>query len=589
MLNNTKIALIFFLITVIGYGCKKGSPNDNPIVNPITNNLTPGQVTISGTVTKSDGTAADNITVSIGSATVTTAADGTYSYTGVVADSNKVVIKFSKPGYIDTWRTLAIESGAIYNNINVDFFAPGTTSFNAATGGAASIAYIGLTMTFAANCVVKSDGTTYAGTVVVETPNVGSFSLDQLASGDERAIDANNSQVVLEPYSGWYFRLKGQAGEALKLSKPMTYSCRMMTANTPTPLKLWYFNEATGLWAESAGAAVVNNAYVGSTSNQGFLQLAVPYVSTLLRLTVKDALNNIPAGFKIQSARFLPNSLDYVGPQQATINSKGICLAYVPASAILNLTLLSPCDRMSSIGVQPLPPAVKTEQSITPILTKYITSVTGRVEDCTFQPLSGRAQLNVNGIIYTTTLVNGSYIFNVIACGTQNAILTVYDANNKVLVQNPYIALFGGSASVVPATSTCTNPITGTFTYTVAGKTYTLTTPTDQITYETDIDPLSGKIMTMLRGNGVGKGFYLSSLNTTAGTYNIYTGDFYGGAGYDYFVTWGLFTPGTVTYTKYKSGTTIVQGTFNANTTLNFCVGCPNVTVGVTGSFKLDQ
>jgi hypothetical protein len=590
MSNNTRIALLLFLITIICYGCKKSAPNNVPI-DPTTSNTTPGQVTICGTVVKGDGTAADNTTVTIGSSTVTTDANGTYSFTGAVADSNKVIIKFSKPGYNDTWRTLAVETGASYANINAQFLTSVTTTFSAATGGSVTIAYIKLTMTFAANSVVKDDGTAYTGTVIVETIGNSSFSLDEILPGDQRGIDANNNPVVLVYYGGWYFRLKGQAGEVLKLSKPMTYSYPTNNVAAPTSLKLWYFNEATGLWTESAGSNLANQAYVGSTINLGFLQLAAPHTSSLLRITVKDALKNIPTGFQIKNVPTVNNLIDvYAGSLPATINSKGICLLYVPASTILSLELKSYCsDRVALIGVSPLPPAVKTEQAIIPILTSYLTTITGRVEDCTFQPLSGYAQLNVNGVIYTTTLINGSYKFNVIACNVSNSILTVYDANNKVLVQNPYVSLKAGTAYTVPATSTCTNPLTGTFTYVVAGKTYTLTTPTDQLSYETGIDILSGKIYFIMRGNGVGKGFYLNSLTTAAGTYPVYTADFYGGAGFDYFLTWGLFTPGNVTYTKFKNGTTLAEGTFKTNTTLNYCSGCPNAIVEVSGSFKLSQ
>ncbi len=592
MRNNNRIVLLLSLIISICYGCKKTFPDNNPIINPITNNTTPGQVTITGTVTKSDGTAADNTTISIGATTVTTATDGTYSFTGVVADSNKVIIKFSKPGFIDTWRTLAVESGAIYNDINISFYTPVNTSFSATTGGAATVPNIGLTMTFTANSFAKEDGTTYTGTVTVESLGNAGIYLEQLLPGDVRAIDANNNPVVLEAYSGWYFRLKGQAGEVLKLSKSMTYSCSAPTINAPTSPKLWYFNEMTGLWAESAGAVMANNTYVGSTTNVGFLQLALPYTSTLLRLTIKDAKGVIPAGFQVLNSHATNIPSYYYGATlHATVNSKGVCLLYVPSSTTLSLTLNSDCVDHTYLGTtQQLAPGVKTEQLITPILTPYITSVTGKVEDCTFQPLSGRAELKLKDITYTTTLVNGSYTFNVITCSTGPlGILAVYDANNKILVQNPGIVLTAGYATQVTPTSSCTTPITGTFTYTVAGQTYTLTTPQDKITYEIETDPLSGGFVTMLRGNGVGKGFYLSSESTAAGTYPVLTADFAGAPGYDYVLTWGFYTPGNVIYTKYKSGTTIVEGTFKTNTTLNYCLACPNKMVEVSGSFKLDQ
>lgn len=593
MLNNRKLALLFFVTIVMCFGCRKPPKDDNPIGTVVIGNTTPGQVTISGTVTKSDGTAGDNATVTIGSATVTTAANGSYSFSGVVPDSNKVVIKFSKPGYADTWQTLAVETNAAYSNINAVFVVPATTSFNALTGGTVTISPIGLTMTFAANSVVRTDGTGYTGTVVVTTPNTLSVSISNILPGDARAIDAVNNQEVLESFAGWYVTLKGQAGELLTLSKPMTYSYPTADANAPASLKLWYFNDITGLWAESAPAMLVNKAFVGSTSNTGFLQLAVPYASTLYRLTIKDAFNNAPFGFVMGSTATPNYVLDrYTGYQRATVNSKGICLLYVPAAVGLYLSLSSRCDQAYSGTVTPLPPGVKTEKSITPVLTKYLTSITGQVQDCTFQPINGTAQLTVNGVVYTQTLTDGVYKFNVLACGNYyslNANLTVYDASNKVIIQNPYIVVIVGSTYQVPAISPCTNPITGYFTYTVAGQTYTLSTPKDSLFYTTGYDVVSAKMYTNIRAVGVGKGASLTTLNLSAGTYTAYTGGFYGSAGNNYGITWGLFTPGNVIYTTYRSGTTIAEGTFDTNTTLNFCLGCPNTTVEVRGSFKLSQ
>ncbi|MDB5275038.1 MAG: carboxypeptidase regulatory-like protein, partial [Chitinophagaceae bacterium] len=306
---NLKLFLLLPVFITLLYGCKKGTPgpanNGGTVTLPGVIVPTVGQVTIAGYVYKEDGSPADNTTITIGSSSIATGATGAFSYTGAVADSDKVVIRFIKSGYFDSWKTLVVENNAVYNGLKI-YLRPEVVAgtYNAATGGVVNntntYSHALAKLTFQANSVIRDDGTAYSGIVTAIVLPATYFDTMIELPGDKRAVDAGNHIVALENYGGICVKLKGAAGENLKLSKPMSYSCSLnpMAGNPASgTLKLWTFNEDTGLWVENSAATfnisydngLITTTVSGSTTGLVFLQWAVPYTAALLRAYISPA------------------------------------------------------------------------------------------------------------------------------------------------------------------------------------------------------------------------------------------------------------------------------------------------------------
>lgn len=574
-------------MSLLYYGCAKKSlaTDGDPITSPPPTTIKlNGQVTIKGTALSDGGAPAENVTVSIDGNTIVTNSAGIFTFTGKAIDSNKVVVKFTKTGYFDAYRTLVVESNATYSGLSVNLLSETTAgNFTATNGGSVSVR--GATFTFQPNSVIKDDGSIYTGIVNVYIPADHPVIINSEIPGDMRGTDANKMPVVLESYGGMVIKLKGQTGENLKLSKPMTYAYTFGFVSNPIQtVKLWVFDGDSGIWKEDSLASLVNgNYYSGSTTALTFLQLAVPHPPALLRAHLPNV-----SGFSLVNTS---NQYNNTGTQRTRFNSNNVCLLYIPALLPSTLGLYTPCgDFVTAFSCDALTAGIATNRYFTVDLSKYLSTITGKIYDCDGVLFSGRAEITVNGNTYSSAVTNGSYSFKIISCQALGAApstaIRIYDLNNRLITTIPNYTIAAGVVYNAGDINLCQHPITGTVTITAEGKTYKFNTPKDTIKFYSEYQTLG--FFNGIYASNATQSFGFSTQHSGVGSFPLATQEFYI-PGTHYAMTWGLYPAGTVNITKYHSGTTIIEGNFKTTSNVNYCYCSADREVEISASFKLEQ
>ncbi|MES2807656.1 MAG: hypothetical protein V4619_03480, partial [Bacteroidota bacterium] len=401
-------------------------------------------------------------------------------------------------------------------------------------------------------------------------------------AGDARGVDKTNQKVALETYDGIVVKLKSPAGEYLKLSKPMSlsfYAGWNSQNSAPRTNKLWVYNETDNIWVENSNVTLDGDYYIGETTALGHLQFAKPSAPTLLKATIKDVVNNAPVHFFIKHLY-----------QQAAINSNGIAQVYIPTTNNWNKTVVSlftTCEEFVENFELPegALPLNLIQNYTAKNLLKFTTEATGQVLDCDFKGINGRAEFNFDGVIYSAPIVNGIYKVKTFSCSNAGVrpTITIYDASNRLLKPTEDFTRAKGSMGTAADISVCSRPISGYFTINAQGKTFTFTAPADIITNiqlaNTSVEPFT----TIWCDNGKAAAIAITTAGKSVGSFKIGTLDgFIPGIGRLTIFTDGA---GTINISKYKTGNTILEGTFSGNANLN----ATYEKVDFTGSFKIDQ
>ena len=264
--------LLIAMITVVS-SCKKNevTTTPDPIV-PFENAKTIITV-VAGKVTAQDGTALNNVEITIGTSTTVTDADGNFIIPKATLSEKAGFIKATKAGYFGGSRTI-IAQEKVVNNVVIQLIKKTISGdFINASGGTITVA-TGGSVVFPANAVVTKSGASYSGTV-----KVSAYFLDPTSDncykempGDLRGINASNNEQVLTSYGMMAVELNGSNGEPLQLATgknaTVTFPIAAATQSAaPATIPLWFFDETKGMWAEQGSATKTGNTYVGTVSH----------------------------------------------------------------------------------------------------------------------------------------------------------------------------------------------------------------------------------------------------------------------------------------------------------------------------------
>ncbi|NII84266.1 MULTISPECIES: hypothetical protein [unclassified Pedobacter] len=580
---------IFLCIAIFFFSACKKHDNTDLTVTPPSPPAAVVEMEISGIVLNTNGSSAEGVEVTIEGKKLTTAENGYFEYKGSVANPDKVKLTLAKNGFFTYTKILTVDKYSSLDGLRFKLIPELVAgSFEAANGGTVSNNYVALV--FQPNSFTKLDGSNYLGMVTVKIPANRFNESNRQFPGDVRGLTATNQKVVLESWGGMEVEIYSASGEKLKLSKAVNYTYQIgyQYVYIRNPVKLWAFNEADGIWTESGAANLVGQTFTGSTVNLSYLQWAYARPSALFRSRVQDKNLNVPAGFEFFYAMSEFNS---IGIPSTNVNSRGNVLLYVPALTNLRTGMFSPCtDRIETNYTTPaIPEGITGGTTYTVDLAPFLTSVTGTVEDCDFKPLNGRAELAIDGKKINSVLLNGAFNLSFIGCGRNSGTLTIFDGQDKVIYQNNTFSPNRGYKNNLPPITTCTKPLIGSFSIKAEGITYNFQSPQDDIKFQT-IQDYSGSLITAISANNDtrGESFYLTYIGQSAGNFNVYTCQLKVPKK-SYFLTWGLFTPGIVNITRYKTGNTLLEGSFKTNTNLNFDLSNTNKIVELTGTFKVSN
>lgn len=423
---------------------------------------------VSGFITNERDSAVQGATVQYGELTVTSDSYGYFEIKNATVNKNAAFVTVTNAGYFRGIKTFIIEEGqANFCRIKL---IPKTIagSVSSATGGVIATSS-GLSI------AIPSNGIMNASTKEIYTGNVHATmfwidptgnDLDKIMPGDLRGVDTVNAINLLATYGMAAVELTGDGGEQLQVAegKKVNISFPLpasISADAPSTIPLWYFDETNGLWKEEGFASKSGNNYTGEVAHFSYWNCDIPVPSKVnFSCTIEDVNGNpIPAAqiyIAITSNSFSAFAHGYT-------NTNGFASGLIPANASLTLKVAGPggcieyTRNFNSSGVDVAFGSIRLPGN------SYIT-VSGRAIDCNTNPITNGHiiwQLGNNYNICPVT-ANGSFSFAlpIGGCNSNNFLLTAVNAatqeqsNAQTYTQNnqdmvlPDIAACGQSTAL---------------------------------------------------------------------------------------------------------------------------------------------
>jgi len=286
--------------------CEKGGSNSGGTDDPGTDPGTGGgetpawtmqQVALAGVVRSLDGNPLSGVTVTTGSNSVTTNADGKFIFTEVGVVDKRVVLKFEKSGYFTLVRS-NVKAGEIYLEAILQAKSAGdyTLSTSFAATAEKTLTVKDLKVKFPASSIVTADGSSYTGTVKADVfylePNNENWG-GLMPGGDLSAVRSNGSEAQLISYGMVDVVLTDNSGNPLQLKTGSEAEITFpipegMDKNPPSTIPLWHFDETKGLWTEYGQAALQGNVYVGVTSHFSWINVDYPEATGTVKGKIKN-------------------------------------------------------------------------------------------------------------------------------------------------------------------------------------------------------------------------------------------------------------------------------------------------------------
>ena len=408
--------LSLFLVQCQKEASYTGGPD--PVIEtplPITSNL-------QGNVYNENNAPASGVTVKVGSKSAITDSKGYFRIMGAALDKRSSVVTAEMNGYFKAYRTFSATSGT--NHIEFKLTKRDLSgTIDAATGGEVSLSSGGKVQLPANGVMVASTGAAYTGTVNVYAAYIDPTANDigLTVPGSFMANDANGTRVILESYGMMSVELSSPSGVKLQVK---TGSVSKLTMPIPTSIQgsasatipLWYVDEQTGVWKEQGTATKTGNLYVGDVSHYTYWNCDLPYSTTPISFTLKNAAGNplVHAYVRIVRAS-APNQ----GSVHGHTDSLGQASPLVPANQALIMNVYDPCG--SIIYTQNIGPfAQATNLGVITISNSVNASVTvsGILKNCAGNPVTnGYAVFVYNNVArYGQVNSNGEFHISFIKC-----------------------------------------------------------------------------------------------------------------------------------------------------------------------------
>jgi hypothetical protein len=296
--------------------CGSGGGSDGEVAPPVSVTPVPGASvgSVKGQVLRSDnGAPIAEAVVTSGSATARTAADGSFTLTGVTA-AERSTLKVQASGYVDGFvigrsvadtTTTAPDARLINQAPAITFDASAASTLTTATGPA----QVALS---AGSLVTESSGAAFAGTATARITAINPVNDPQSMPGNYTASD----NTLIESFGAMNVSLRDAAGNKLNLRSGTEATIRIplasRTASPPAVMPLYNFNEATGLWVQEGSATLQGTApgqyYEGTVKHFSTWNVDRPLDTIFLIGCINNA-DGTPAANAIVTSR----GVDYSG------------------------------------------------------------------------------------------------------------------------------------------------------------------------------------------------------------------------------------------------------------------------------------
>lgn len=260
------------------------------------------QQTVSGTITDANGSPLDGAIVMLADQSITTDANGTYSF-NLVSTNTQAVVFVKKTGYLSLARELVITPDQSYS-LDIALTPDQVTTAFDNSAGVSNLLVSGAIVTIPAHAVSYTDGRPFIGTVQIAANYYNPDSIEgaqsfaqpftgQNADGSDETglVTVGVIDVKLtDPATGDELNLK--SGTAATL----TYPAASTDQNLDT-IPLWYYDEAKMIWVKD-GSAIrqADGSYRGDVSHFTLWNLDIPVSDyrALVEACVIDANTKAP-------------------------------------------------------------------------------------------------------------------------------------------------------------------------------------------------------------------------------------------------------------------------------------------------------
>lgn len=273
-LHSKKAATIIISLIIIVFACKK-SIQPNPGDGNGSGNGT-GNGSVQGVITDLNNVPVSSATVTGGTATTTTDANGKFTLAKVQFTSDSVLVNVTKNGFFEGSKKFASATNTVSNAIIKLIPKAVSGTFSASSGGNVN-ASGGGSINFNDGFINASNGNSYSGNVSVSAtylnPTDQNFSAN--APGNISGVSNTNQPGVLQSFGVVAVELNDAAGNKLQLATGKTATITLpipaaLQSNAPPSIHLWYFDNATGRWKQEGIATKQSSNYVGVVNHFSF-------------------------------------------------------------------------------------------------------------------------------------------------------------------------------------------------------------------------------------------------------------------------------------------------------------------------------
>ncbi|MCK7590341.1 carboxypeptidase-like regulatory domain-containing protein [Subsaxibacter sp. CAU 1640] len=379
-----------------------------------------------GKVIDTDRNPIEGVTITIGTKTAMTDANGIFIINDATVNEHFGYVKASKPGYLHGSRSVVPSSGT--NNVTI-MLLPETVAGTTNSGTAETITLPNGASVALEGDYQKADGSAYSGSVNVMMHHLDPASEDMQDQmpGMLYAANAQNQPRMLQTFGMLAVELRGSGGEELNLAEGSSAEIKVpldasLIADAPSTIPLWHFDEQYGYWIEDGVATLVGNAYVGTVTHFSFWFLCTPTSPISLCIEVTDENNN--------PLNFIGVELAIFGESHRRLtNELGLVCGMAPSNRMFQLRVFNQaCLNIPIYTVDIGPFTTSTTYTIVIPSTVDATTETilGSFKDCNGNNVTeGYVQLNYNNNVLFEYVDNGSFEFNVLHCSTGSNTFTI--------------------------------------------------------------------------------------------------------------------------------------------------------------------
>jgi len=344
------IAFIVISIIIILFSCKKDIQSGSGDGNG--SGTGTGNGSVQGVITDLNNSSVSNATVTGGTATATTDANGKFTLTKVQFNADTVVVNVTKDGFFQGTKNFGSTTNTVNNAVIQLIPKPASATIAASSGGNVSISGGGSAV-FIGGFVNASNGNNYTGNISVSAIylNPTDQNFNTAAPGNLKSAGAFNQPGVLQSFGVVAVELNDASGNKLQLESGKTATITFpissaLLGKAPVSIPLWYFDNTKGLWKQEGIAAKQGSNYVGIVNHFSFWSVGDIAGSINLTVSFKDSVNGTPFANKLVTIIRLDSTSGVAGVTNGHTDNTGTVSGVVPVNEPLVMRVYGDCGAM---------------------------------------------------------------------------------------------------------------------------------------------------------------------------------------------------------------------------------------------------